>query len=251
VRIFDAFASLIFPRSCVACGGDVASEAETESAIRVLCLECQRQIKKSPVTGRILSVPFITEFEYGLEIAAVVVSAKDDNDRECRRYLANSMAISLMRAMTQQLVDPDLVGRDSATLLLIPFPSRASADRTRGFAHSERLAREIVRELSQLRVASRVFSLFELSRDIKDQRGLTRQGRQENLASAYRISQRGRKELETLRQAGNSRPPILVLIDDVMTSGATMGAGISCLHEAGFEPDLALLGCVSPRLIYA
>jgi len=74
-----------------------------------------------------------------------------------------------MRAMNQQLVDPDLVGLEPTTLLLIPFPSRASADRTRGFAHSQRLAREIARELSQLRVASRVFSLFELSRDIKDQ----------------------------------------------------------------------------------
>jgi len=252
--------SLLFPTSCTACGDDIPSG--------VLCDHCARTIKALPIVGRISELPFYAEAEFGLEIAAIVIAAKESNDKSARRYLALMMALSLRRALErlQVLESPGGLERSPnipLKIILFPFPSRPRANRVRGYRHSELLAAEMAREVRRMNLECEfgICPGLELSRDIADQRGLTKLEREANLEGAIRLSRTGLRQLQKLIQPGgaalnpepprNKQGPLLVLIDDVMTSGATVSAGATALRNAGFTPDMAILGCVSPRLIYA
>jgi predicted amidophosphoribosyltransferase len=78
---------------------------------------------------------------------------------------------------------------------------------------------------------------LELSRRVKDQSGLHRQERATNLAGAFRLSSQVRGEL--------------ILVDDVVTTGATLREAFRAVNSQGFHAIgsvSAITACVAQPL---
>jgi predicted amidophosphoribosyltransferase len=107
-------------------------------------------------------------------------------------------------------------------LCLVPAPSRPSASRVRGGPHVERLAEAAAGVLAGRGFDVAVAPALELAGSARDAVGLDRAGRVANLAGRLRF-----------RQAGRPPPgfPVVVL-DDVVTTGATAAA---CVHALAAE----------------
>ncbi|MEU6642205.1 ComF family protein [Saccharomonospora sp. NPDC046836] len=121
---------------------------------------------------------------------------------------------------------PDSTG----TWWLVPVPSRRIAARARGGSHLERLARHCAAQLAADGHAVAVAPALELGAGARDAVGLARAERVANLAGRLR-----------LRPAGAPPPGTpVVLLDDVVTTGATVDACLRTLTAGGLEVTAAL-----------
>ena len=107
-----------------------------------------------------------------------------------------------------------VVAHDPGNCLVVPVPSRAVAVRERGHDHARSLARSVARGLGW-----RSEPLLRVGSAGVDQFDLARQERWRNMAGAIRA------------QAGHGR---VLLIDDVVTTGASLQASATALTEAGW-----------------
>ena len=128
------------------------------------------------------------------------------------------------------------VGNQHATLLLVPVPSTRSAVRQRGFDASLALARAAAVRMPGSSV--RVAAWLEPARRVADQSGLDAAQRWQNLAGAYRTRRRGAAPWAA---AGSRGAATVVVVDDVVTTGASLCEGTRALRAAG----VAVLGAAT------
>jgi ComF family protein len=109
--------------------------------------------------------------------------------------------------------------------VLVPVPLHAARQRERGFNQSELLARGLARAVGRKSGACSppVASTWMVrQRATRPQTGLSVAARRENLRGAFEVV-----EPDQVRGRG------IVLVDDVMTTGATLSACARALHRAG------------------
>lgn len=143
-----------------------------------------------------------------------------------RRELAAPFGAALARGLST-LGDEIMPSGD---WWLVPVPSRPDQARRRGGDHVARLAQSAAEQLARAGRPAAVAPTLRLSRGVRDSVGLDAAERAANLAGRVRTRRR-------------SRPPAgtgVVLIDDVLTSGATAGECVSALGQAGIR-TLAVL----------
>ncbi|MFD9895340.1 hypothetical protein ACFWY9_38870 [Amycolatopsis sp. NPDC059027] len=107
----------------------------------------------------------------------------------------------------------------------MPAPSRRSASRLRGGPHVQRLAEAAAELLAARGVPAAVAPALRLAGGAKDAVGLSRAERLANLEGRLRFVPAGRPPPEL---------PVVVL-DDVVTSGATAAACTRVLRGQGVE----------------
>ena len=110
-----------------------------------------------------------------------------------------------------------LLPRPVPGTLLVPIPLGPARLKRRGYNQSEVLARALGRRWS-LGVAPQ---LLVRVRNTPTQTALTPAARLANVAGAFRV------------RNGESRKPLIVLVDDVFTTGATLAEAARVLGEAG------------------
>lgn len=139
-----------------------------------------------------------------------------------RRDLAPSLGRALAEALAV-LPIPAPVDPAVRRICLVPAPSRPSAARVRGGPHVERLANAAAGVLAGRGIEVAVAPALELAGGARDAVGLGRAERIANLAGRLRF-----------RQAGRPPPgfPVVVL-DDVITTGATAAACVQALSAEG------------------
>jgi predicted amidophosphoribosyltransferase len=124
--------------------------------------------------------------------------------------------------------------------LLVPAPSRAPAARARGGDHMLRIARRLARDGH-----GQVVPALALSRRARDSVGLDAAARAANLAAHLRVRPGALTDLPV-------RHGPVVLLDDVLTTGATAAASAAALAAAGLPVDLVLVltavGARRPRV---
>ena len=133
-------------------------------------------------------------------------------------------ASGVLGRMLAQAAEPLLAGFEEQTIFVIPVPLYAGKFRERGFNQSELLARSAIRELSR-HSAVRLEMLTTVllrRRATASQVGMTREERRENIRGAFAVSA---KEQIAGRE--------LLLVDDVMTTGATVSECARMLLGAG------------------
>lgn len=139
-----------------------------------------------------------------------------------RRDLAPSLGRALAEALAV-LPIPAPVDPAVRRICLVPAPSRPSAARVRGGPHVERLANAAAGVLAGRGIEVAVAPALELAGGARDAVGLGRAERIANLAGRLRF-----------RRAGRPPPgfPVVVL-DDVITTGATAAACVQALSAEG------------------
>jgi predicted amidophosphoribosyltransferase len=132
--------------------------------------------------------------------------------------LAGPLGIALARAVHSA------VGAVTGPVLLIPVPSAARAVRARGHDPTLRLARAAARELRRGGAAVRAAPVLRHTRKVADQAGLGAVERQRNLHGALSVPVRLVPALADAR---------LILVDDLVTTGASLAEAARALRAAG------------------
>jgi predicted amidophosphoribosyltransferase len=204
-------ADLILPRSCVHCGAPTA-------ALCARCVGDHEPVRVALASGREV-VYAAGSYEGALRTA--IVGYKERGRRDLTRPLANLLAAAARQAL----------GADAGPAVLIPIRSAPAAARARGGQHVTRLARIVARELG-VPVAA---DALGLTRATRDSAGLTVDERRANLAAAMTAA----------------RPPTAdrsaLVLDDVVTTGATLEEAVRALRAAGWLVAGAAVVAATPR----
>lgn len=152
----------------------------------------------------------IAAWEYDDVARSLVLALKLRGRREAARHLAVGMAERIWST-----------GWDVDALVWIP--GRRADIRRRGFDH----ARAIAQELSSL-VGIPFMPALRRTGDRTDQTGLGAKQRRANLAGAF---------------AATGVPRHVGIVDDVVTTGATLGEAGRALRAAGAVHVLGVVGC--------
>lgn len=162
-----------------------------------LCSECHEALVYQGLGRRLDRMPVRSAVPFDGAAARTIRAFKEDG----RTGLARTLGPLLAAAAA-----------DFGDALVVPVPSSAAAMRRRGYPIAELLARR-----AGLRPAAVLTSVGTPA----DQRGLGRADRQRNVAGAFRV-----------RRAGVSGQRV-VLVDDVVTTGATLREAARTLEAAG------------------
>ncbi|TQM47414.1 ComF family protein [Halopolyspora algeriensis] len=212
-------ADLLLPVRCAGCG----------SAGTGWCTSCHGQLcgllrVERPLFGPALPVRALGRYRDAARRA--VLAYKESG----RRDLAVPFGRCMATAAGIMIPESGNGHRRAETCWLVPAPSRASASRQRGGAHMARVGRRTVSALVEAGQAAALADCLALGRGTRDSVGLGPAERVRNLS--------GRVLLRT----GRLPPPYapVVLIDDVITTGATAVSCVRALESAGVQVSAVL-----------
>lgn len=207
--------AFLFPDECVSCGRGLAVGE------RHLCAACSarlrvgaRETTMPPVSPLLSGGPEAARPVSGTVLYALCFSGPARDLIHCLKYQGRaSVAVALADACAP-LLRSGLLGDFD---VVVPVPLHAARRRERGFNQSELLARRLA-ELADVPCARALTRV----RATAPQTSLTRRGRLANVDGAFAAAQNAAVEgRETL------------LVDDVVTTGATLAAAASALLSAG------------------
>jgi ComF family protein len=232
---------LVLPPLCLACARPIARQGG-------LCARCWAgmDLIARPYCER-LGTPFQVDLGPGiLSPKAIADPPAFGRARAAARYdgtarrlvhkLKYGDRLDLSRAMGAWMAHAgrEILGDADA---LVPVPLHFSRLWRRRFNQAAELARGIAAEGRPLPILT---DALTRSRATRSQVGLSAGERRRNLAGAFRVSDQGRALVAGRR---------LVLIDDVMTTGATLDAAARVLRRAGAaEVDALVFALVAEQV---
>lgn len=198
------FIELVLPRRCAGCG----------KVGERLCRQCRKLLAQPPrriAPKADVLAPVYACGGYGGPHREVILEMKERNNRAIRPYIA-----VVLRAAVETL---QARGEFSHRLTLVPAPTRARSARLRGGD-----------PITQLCTASGfpTWQAVRLASSMPDQSGLNRDDRLHNV----------RGNVQLVRSV--PRGAEVVVVDDVITTGATLAATVDTLTYAGAD----VAGCV-------
>lgn len=156
------------------------------------------------------AMPVVSVAAYDGAMRRVVLAWKRQSTRSLTPVLARALAAALV----------PVVGGCSA--MVVPVPPRSASIRRRGEDIVGRLARGVVEELNRSGGEAAVSPILEWVGDPGEQ-----------------IGRDGRERRQALDRLMRARAPIggrIVILDDVITTGATVGEAVRALREASGRP---------------
>ena len=203
----DRLLDLLLPPACPGCGREGSA----------ICSVCERHLRRRieeppgvPIGLRSNQPAGLVQLEwccaYSGPARACLHALKYDGERRLVEPLADLMAVRWQRA-------------GAGGEVLVPVPVHAARRRQRGFDQAELLARGVGHRLGLT-----VVNALERAARTEAQHSLGRRARAANVGGAFVAAQ-------------PSRAPVkgrwVVLVDDVVTTGATMSGCAQALYDAG------------------
>jgi predicted amidophosphoribosyltransferase len=224
LRSLLAALELALPTTCGGCGASGAT----------WCRGCAREVGQAtypegarqvcPTPCPVGYPPTWASIPYGGAARAGLVAFKDGD----RRDLVAVLAPMLTGAMAAALAgDPRLravLASGNGPVFVVPVPSSPSSVRRRGDAPLELLTREAVRQVGLSDRELMVSPALRLRRRVADQAGLDHGQRADNLERAMQVQPRWRASIEGVSA---------LLVDDVLTTGATLLEAARALRAGG------------------
>lgn len=122
-------------------------------------------------------------------------------------------------------------------VVLVPVPTSRRSKRERGCDLVDELARSAVRLLRQVGVEAEVSQALTPARATADQVGLDATARARNLRGAFRL------------RADRALPGRdVIVVDDILTTGATVAEAVRVLTTAGHRPFGIAVVAATPRI---
>lgn len=224
-----ALADLVLPRTCAGCA----------LPGRVLCGRCASLLAR-PRLATPRRVPWgfpptVAAGAYRGPVRPAILAFKERGRAELARPLGTALALSVV-AVSRGVPERD--GR----LVLVPVPSSRAALRIRGRDHVRELTRSAVAELRAAGLPVAEARLLRRRGRVQDSAALSAAQRRANLAGTFELDPRCRRL---------SAGALLILVDDVVTSGATLTEAAAVLTGAAgpdAPPVLAAVVAATPRL---
>ena len=212
-----SLAELVFPSRCIGC---------SQLGISI-CSICRKSwhphIYHRSIKVLDKSYPVISAIEYSPIASRVLLRAKEANQVAADQLLEKAITHSL-RYFRKNYGSGDLVA----------IPSRRSATRKRG----RDFMQEITQSLAKIETL-RSIEILQHQRAVRDQSKLNSHQRTLNIAGAFSTT----CNLAKLAGSGNIGP--LIIVDDLVTTGATLAEAIRALRAAGFSVIGAVTGAVA------
>ncbi|MET9964051.1 ComF family protein [Streptomyces sp. NPDC006326] len=215
---WQELAGLVLPMDCAGCG----------AARAVLCPRCAEAlsgaaagpVRPSPAPRGLPPVHAAAAYEGA--VRAVVLAHKERGALP----LAGPLGAALAAAVCS--------GGPGRELVLVPVPSARAQVRARGHDPARRIALAAARRLRRAGCAARVASVLRQRRPVADQAALGARERRENLAGALAVVPGGASAVAP----GGARPGAarIVLVDDLITTGATLAEAARAVRAAGLGP---------------
>lgn len=206
----ETMLDLVLPLHCGGC--DAAGTA--------WCPACRSELKVNDDEPHLITprldpgVPVLSLGRYAGARRKAIVALKEHGRADLRRPLAAALGDGIDRLLTWGVLE--------APLVLVPAPTRRSAARRRGGDPVTRVARLAADRLPEVTVAP----VLRFTAFTRDSVGLSSAGRQRNVAGRVLLA----------------RPVAgpVVVVDDVVTTGATVTESVRVLQTAGADVVAAL-----------
>jgi predicted amidophosphoribosyltransferase len=219
--LLGALADLVLPRTCAGCGVPGAA----------LCRRCQSLLAvPRPAAPRRFPdgfPPAAAAGAYAGPVRPALIAFKERGRAELARPLGAALALAVAAVVAA-------VPRPCGPVRLVPVPSAPAAVRARGRDHVRELTGPAVAELRALGMDAAVARLLRRQGRVRDSAELSVAQRRANLAGSFVVDPR-----PTVPPRGVQ----LVVVDDVVTSGATLTEAAATLGR-GFPGGPVVLAAV-------
>jgi predicted amidophosphoribosyltransferase len=193
----DDVAHVVAGARCVAC----------DNAALGLCRDCAPELRPRPRIVRQHPCRISASRDYDGVLRSAIIAWKEQGRFTVERPLAHVLAAAILA------LDAD------PPITLVPVPARADRRRVRGADVIADVARRAAKLLREIDVETRVLPSLGFARKVRDQAGLTAAARAANLHGSL--------------VARRTPPGSVVVVDDIVTTGATLSEAVRALRDRG------------------
>jgi ComF family protein len=234
-KLYDAALALAYPRACAVCEGSVESRGDG-----VACAGCWQETRLLTDQDTLcrkcgaLSFHFMGAHSREEVLCHRCDDRSFDSARACGIYegalrasvIELKRAANLPRRLSALFCEACLRPPLNRATVIVPVPLHTQRERERGFNQAEVLARELARRINLPLVDNCLLRVVQTERH---RAGMDARARRESVTGAFAL-------ISPRRIAGES----VLLIDDVLTTGATLSACAEVLRDGGAKEVLAL-----------
>ena len=208
---------LIYPNICLCCG---------KTGLKI-CNDCSEYWLAIPNKSKVDNNYLFFVTAYNEITSPIILAAKETGNREAVELIARSIASSIIFAILDLgIVQP---------VNLVTIPSQLSAIRRRGRDHINDLVQEVLIQLNQQNINAFYLPVLKTVKRIKDQSGLNGLQRKENMSHAFIV------------KGSRTSQSSVILIDDLVTTGASIQEGVRALAEAKITVNAVVTACAVGR----
>ena len=208
---------LIYPNICICCGKTGAK----------ICHNCSKYWLAKPNKSKVGNNCLFFVTTYDETTSPIILAAKELGSREAVKLIAVSITSSISFAILNLGL--------SQPIYLVTIPSQLSEIRRRGRDHIEDLVQEVITQLRQQNIDAIYLPILKPVKKIKDQSDLNGLQRKENMSHAFIVKS------SPISQSA------VILIDDLVTTGASIQEGVRALAEAKITIDAVVTACAVGR----
>jgi predicted amidophosphoribosyltransferase len=208
---------LIYPYICLCCGKTGAK----------ICHNCSKYWLAKPNKSKVENNCLFFVTSYDETTSPIILAAKELGSREAVKLIAVSITSSISFAILNLCL--------SQPIHLVTIPSQLSEIRRRGRDHIEDLVQEVITQLRQQNIDAIYLPILKPIKKIKDQSDLNGLQRKENMSHAFIVKS------SPISQSA------VILIDDLVTTGASIQEGVRALAEAKITIDAVVTACAVGR----